>query len=954
MHVIIFTRRLPLLFTFILFSIHSGYAQIADFTFRSTDTLLCSPQRIAFTQTCTGNPIGFVWNFGNDEKGMEPGETIVYNTGGTYNVTLTALYPSHAVSVTKIITINPTPAITLSADKNLLCQSGTVQFSTAGSSSIAFYEWDFGDDSGVILNDSGSMRHAYTDYGNYTASVKATTAAGCSARSTYAITVSKFGITGSLAADTGCIPVIASLNINSSLPAGDRVLNYTWDFGDGAPSITNTNSTVNHRYNTTDSINNAHVLVTTAQGCSNRFDFTPFAFGTPPLNTVASIAMMKDTFCASETIVFNARATNANYYVWDFGDSSQNTSADTLVSHKYRSLGSKTVIVTPFFNGCAGPTDTITVFIKGVIANFNYRNLCNDKKTYRFTNESLGNPSSFQWEFSDRPLVDAVNRNVTHEFPDWGSFTAALSLTDSLSGCTDKESVTIYTAAPALTSNVNSVCRDSLMVYSVSNSYADSAGYTYEFHVNGTVVNNGPDSILRFRPTKHGSYTDYVVLKDANAGTCHDTLQMNSNILVKGPSSVFFTQPRRCVDQPFSFTNNSYPYNTADAISTWRWTFGDETESAEENPPPHVYKKAGTYAISLIATDVNGCSQRSSRVVIAERLPRINAFPAMDTICQARDTAMLTGYTIDTLAWLPATNISCISCDSTLVYPFTTTSYIAKATNSFGCTSYDTCIVKVFAPFNLTISPADTTVCPSQPVPYLLNADGITHWAPAAFLNNNSIKNPVATPAENTEYSVIVSDSAGCYSDTATASVQVYPLPAVDAGPDRVIPYNSSFTLAPVYNATVAAYLWEPAVGLSCNNCPAPSGTLLQSTTYTIKTTSVQGCTASDKITLAIACENRNLLLPTAFSPNGNGINEYFYPITRGYRIIKKFVIFNRRGNKVFERQNFAPNDRSAGWNGIIRGAETVTTTESFVWYVEAECEQGELVTSKGTVVLVK
>ncbi len=94
--------------------------------------------------------------------------------------------------------------------------------------------------------------------------------------------------------------------------------------------------------------------------------------------------------------------------------------------------------------------------------------------------------------------------------------------------------------------------------------------------------------------------------------------------------------------------------------------------------------------------------------------------------------------------------------------------------------------------------------------------------------------------------------------------------------------------------------------------------------------------------------------MPTAFSPNGNGINEYFYPIARGYKNIRKFVIFNRLGNKVFEKQNFLPNNPASGWDGIIRGAETTSSTETFVWFIEAECQQGELVQSKGTVTLVR
>jgi gliding motility-associated-like protein len=340
--------------------------------------------------------------------------------------------------------------------------------------------------------------------------------------------------------------------------------------------------------------------------------------------------------------------------------------------------------------------------------------------------------------------------------------------------------------------------------------------------------------------------------------------------------------------------------------------------------------------------------------VLMDRLPQISVFPAMDTICRGRDTAMLRAYTIDTLLWMPSTSINCTSCDTTHVFPSVTTTYIAQAKNWIGCTNYDTAIVKVYGPIDLKVFPADTAICPGKTISYRLNVNGITSWLPAIGLSNSNIKNPVATPFQDITYTAIVKDSAGCFTDTAFANVHVFPLPAVNAGPDKLVSYNSSFTITPVYSADVISYTWTPVINLICSNCDAPSGTALQTTTYTVKTTSVNGCTSSDNINIVIACENGNLLLPTAFSPNGNGINEYFYPIARGYKTIKKFVIFNRRGNKVFERQNFVPNIRSMGWDGRINNADNVADSETFAWYIEAECEQGQLVTNKGTVVLIR
>ena len=58
-----------------------------------------------------------------------------------------------------------------------------------------------------------------------------------------------------------------------------------------------------------------------------------------------------------------------------------------------------------------------------------------------------------------------------------------------------------------------------------------------------------------------------------------------------------------------------------------------------------------------------------------------------------------------------------------------------------------------------------------------------------------------------------VTDSAGCFSDTAYIKIKVKTLPKVDAGPDRIYPYNTPFTFEPVYGSNVIKYLWAPAAG---------------------------------------------------------------------------------------------------------------------------------------------
>ena len=92
--------------------------------------------------------------------------------------------------------------------------------------------------------------------------------------------------------------------------------------------------------------------------------------------------------------------------------------------------------------------------------------------------------------------------------------------------------------------------------------------------------------------------------------------------------------------------------------------------------------------------------------------------------------------------------------------------------------------------------------------------------------------------------------------------------------------------------------------------------------------------------------------MPNAFTPNHDNLNDYFYPLTIGVQSIIRFSIYDRFGNLVFEARNFAPNDKTFGWDGRVRGADEPTTV--FVYYLEALCESGEKLYKKGSVVLIR
>jgi gliding motility-associated-like protein len=936
----------------------SAYSQRADFTFSTPNNQFCNPQAVTFTQTCTGNPVGFIWRFGNGQSGSTPTQTVTYTSPGTYNVTLTAVYSTFAISVTKPLVINPTPIISIIADKTYMCQLGTINFTAPGSAFISQYIWNFGDGTPVQVTVSNTVTHFFGAYNDFKVVVKGITAAGCSTTASKNIQVKKFSIENdSILPDKGCIPVTATLKASATIPNGDIITNYAWDFGDGTPTGNSATNFVQHTYNIVTPITTASVTMTSAQGCTNQYTFPSFGFGTPPFNTVAVTSDGKSIYCGGETIQFTGFAVNANTYSWDFGDSNIVVTSTTNTGHRYRSLGNKRVILTPLFNGCEGTKDTINITIIGVVADYTFTNQCSSKNIYFFNNLSAGNVSAFHWTFSDIPgIPDFTNYNVTHNFPVRGSFSTQLYVFDAITGCKDSFVTDQFTAIPYLTSNKSNVCKDSLIQYTVINPYDSTSNYQYEFHVPGLSVSAGGSSSYAFYPAIHGIFNDFVVINGPGNNTCNDTLYLPASTYVRGPVLDFSLPSVSCfLNNSFPVTNNTFPFFPADPITKWEWNFGDYIIDNSQFPIPHSYSSYGNYNVVFKATDINGCAQKDSVTIKVYPQPEINVFPQTDTLCVPQFLNLL-AFTADTLSWRTNYNLTCLSlaCDTVSVKPLLTTNYIAEAKNQFGCISTDTSFIKVYAPFALQVFPADTLVCPKAMVPYKTNVNGIADWSPPTYLNSPAITNPISQPDSFISYTVIVKDSAGCYADTATANIQTYPLPAVDAGPDQVVPFNNSFRLSPSYSSGITNYLWSPSANsLSCTSCPITSGIAAATTIYTIEVTSPDGCKVNDDIIVFVACDKANLNMPSAFTPNNDGKNDMLYPMTRGYKIINKFIVFDRWGNKIFERYNFTPNLPSQGWNGDTKDKQR-SGSGVFVWFIEATCDLGEKVMSKGTVVLIQ
>jgi gliding motility-associated-like protein len=467
----------------------------------------------------------------------------------------------------------------------------------------------------------------------------------------------------------------------------------------------------------------------------------------------------------------------------------------------------------------------------------------------------------------------------------------------------------------------------------------------------GRNFNNVPDSQMVVSATAIGTFNHRVIINNGT-GYCRDTLIQPFSTRVSGPTSRFILPANNCLNDAMPVSNLSSAGSPSDSIVNWSWDFGNSTTSNLAFPPPVDYLASGNYRVRLSVIDNKGCEDSSFQTARIRRLPLLRITPPSQRICLGQEIA-LSALHKSLLTWSPASLVGCDTCATILVKPTVPTTYTAVAKDTFGCSRTQEVRLDIWYPFDLQPNIIrDTSICIGASVPFDLQVQGrFVVWNPSTGLSDPGITNPIATPLTTTTYTATVTDTGQCFIRTATATVRVNPYPQVDMGQDLILAYNTPFTLSPIYGPDITRFQWVPSIGLSCTNCPTPSGRALASTNYSLIATTSQGCSEAFDLKITIACDEKNIVMPTGFTPNGDGLNDIFYPITRGMKTIKRFVVYNRYGQTIHEKRNFVPNEKFFGWDGTFNGK--LQPLGSYVYIVEAECDLGSSATKKGTISLL-
>ena len=215
----------------------------------------------------------------------------------------------------------------------------------------------------------------------------------------------------------------------------------------------------------------------------------------------------------------------------------------------------------------------------------------------------------------------------------------------------------------------------------------------------------------------------------------------------------------------------------------------------------------------------------------------------------------------------------------------------------------------------------------------------------------NVQESPVFGNLGEGRYVLQVKDANGCPADTSGV-LRGVDIPELDLGGDYELRLGYALRLQAFLNISPQTIRWDPPEGLSCADCLQPVANPVKTTVYTLTVTSADGCPDSDSLRVAVV-KLRNAFVPNTFSPNEDGVNDFFTVFGGpALRQVKHLKVFSRWGELVFERSGFPANDATFGWDGRFRGQELDEGV--FVWWAELEYVDGVSDILKGEVTIVK
>jgi len=774
-----------------------------------------------------------------------------------------------------VVNVNALPPANAGTDQ-IICVGQSVNLTAFGGTT---YAWSNNTQTQSI-NVSPTTTTTYT--------VTVTDANGCSHTDDVVVNVNMLPPVNAGSDAAICIGNSTQLNATGGL-------SYVWSPTTGLNSTTVTNPTANPTVTTTYT-----VIATDANGCTAS-DNMILTVHSLPLASAGN----DDAICIGNSTQLNAGGGTS--YVWSPGSGLSNPNIANPLANPTTTT-TYTVTVTDAQSCTATDAMILTVHNLPLAHAGANATICLNDTTHLIASGGV----AYMWS----PATGLSSNSVANPlaYPQ-NTTTYTVTATDA-NGCsaTDNTILEVMPLPPAQASNDTAVCFGTQAFLNAS------GGVTYSWSPQSTLSNSSTNNPIANPQTT----TTYTVTVTDNFG-CSQTDNVTVTVLDLPPAHA---------GNNTAVCEGHSTQLTASGGAGYIWCTGESTPTITVSP-----LVISTYTV--IVTDQHTCSAQATVIVSVHNPPLANAGQDF-SICLG-DHGQLNASGGVSYQWSPATGLSSINIPNPTANPTSTTTYTVTVTDGHGCSATDNVVVDIFFVPNVEFNANVYNGCLPLTVSFFdLTPPTVSSWLwnfgdNYAQNNTSNVQNPTHTYEHAGTYSVTLSivTADGCpKSMTYNNIINVYPNPVAAFTPVPGIGTVEN-PFIDFMNESSGAVSWHwnfgnPSSGSdNYSTDHSPTHAYYNEGVYivTLSVQSAHGCVDSTMRQVKIVPEF-SFYIPNAFTPNGDGINDYFRAY--GESIIDyKMFIFNRWGDIVFEADNI-----SMGWNGRCMRTNEIMMQGVYVYKV--------------------
>ncbi len=563
---------------------------------------------LRFTDTSTGSPTSWTWDFGDGTGAQEPNVEKAWPNDGIYVValTITNARGDQSTQLAEITVVPKTvllaPAADFTFDRSTIEVGESVSLTSRTTGEVDLLEWNFGNGESSV---GPTAKHTYDEAGTYTVTLTASNSAGESSTSTKITVLS--GVEPPRAA-IGNVPtsVVQGQFVTLTSTSLNEPTRLSWDLGDGKTAA---GKSVKHSWDQPGTYR-VRLTAENSEGSDATFvDITVTKRISPP---VSQFTQSTTEVGVGEVVTFtNLSLNNPTKLIWNFGD---DTTARGETATKSWSTPGRYRVTLRATNDAGtnrtGVTITVRRPVDPPVANFTAGAtfVATDTRV-DFQDTSTNNPTSWSWNFGDTGV--SSNPTTSHEWAKPGTYTVRLTVSNA-GGSSTKEQQIVVKDAPS--ANFRWAIVEGTTVKFTDTSWDEPKTYAWDFGDGTTSTERSPTHT--FPP---GAFNVTLVVSNEAGSSAPKTQQ----VATAAPP---VARPVCQADGPRLVCSG----DTSARAVTFRWDAPEAASNSTPNQPNTVFTfpGAGRYDVTLTVTDAAGVTNaktiRAPRVTEGQK-PRVQA-----------------------------------------------------------------------------------------------------------------------------------------------------------------------------------------------------------------------------------------------------------------------------------------------------------------------------------------